>query len=293
MPLVGSLSYGWSKPDAAEVPDPRGARRGDGLLRSRSRSSSGAPSSRARRPRSGSPSSSRARFRPARSGAGSSSRSSSSRSFPPAPRPPSRVRSRARPARAGRLAARRRLRLRSRGLCLVTLFVILGAHAAVTVARLRSPWVALDLLLAPALVFLAAAFFRDPSCSYGIATLPPRGSDVSPILPIARGAPLLAACLVASFVQVAEGRIGRPARPRRVFGRPLGNRRRRRRRSSARYAGWVASARATDLVSDRRRRPKRRRGALGRRRRPARRGRGAPGSFLFDAATGRSLRVRG
>ncbi len=38
--------------------------------------------------------------------------------------------------------------------------LVLGSHAVVTVARLRSPWVVLDLVLAPALVFLAAISLR-------------------------------------------------------------------------------------------------------------------------------------
>ena len=127
-----------------------------------SRSSTEDPSSRARRGRRGSRSTSPGRFPPPRSGAASSSRRSSSR-FATAP---PRVRSGlARGARRGAAASGASTLTPGLSTAIGALgrrsSCVLAAHALVTVARLRSPWVALDLLLAPTLALLAAACVRS------------------------------------------------------------------------------------------------------------------------------------
>lgn len=177
------------------------------------------------------------------------------------------------------------------GLFLTTLFVILGAHAVVTVARLRSPWVALDLLLAPALVLLAAAFLR----SLLKDTFANEFSDGGRLNVLSAAIVLLvaavfAALIFASFVQVAEGRTD----ARRAHGSfsvvffgilctavaLVGG-----------YTGWCASAKATDLsgVWSGQAAP---RGSWVVAGGPLRAWRGG-GTFLFDASSGRSIRVHG
>ena len=259
-------------------------------LASRSRSSSGAPSSPARRRRSGSRSSSPARSLPPRSGAASSSPSSSSCSLRGLILAPALLTGSVRTL--AEHAGRQRASRSAPGLALpgrASVVLILGAHAAVTVARLRSPWVALDLLLAPALVLLAVAppAFPGPQLRRLRIRRGPAaaGSSRSPRHPVL-------GLLVATFVQVAEGRTGRPPRARRLLGRVLRHRRRGRRPRSADTPGGA-----------RRRRPRiscRSSGA-------SRRRRGGPGSspaggstsgagagsFLFDTAGGRSLRLHG
>ena len=164
---------------------------------------------------------------------------------------------------------------------------VLASHAFVTVARLRSPWVALDLVLAPALVLLATIFLRSLARNFGGFEYD--GVLLPPVLAIAV-VPLLA-LLVASFVQVAEGRTD----ARRAHGAfsvaffgivgsavaVLGG-----------YAWWCASARATDLqqVSG---------GVQAAFHGPWLVGAGpltgarGGGTFLFDASSGRSLRLHG
>ncbi len=172
------------------------------------------------------------------------------------------------------------------------LLVILGAHAVVTIARLRSPWVALDLFLGPALVLLAAAFLRsllkDTVDNEFIDAGGLNALSGSLVLFVAA---VFVALLLGSFVQVAEGRTD----ARRAHGAfsvvffgilgtavaLVGG-----------YAGWCASAKATDLAQ-----------VLGSVQTaphgswviaggPLRAWRGG-GRFLLDAATGRSVRVRG
>lgn len=165
--------------------------------------------------------------------------------------------------------------------------LILGAHAAVTVARLRSPWVALDLLLAPALVLLATIFLRSLARNFDAFEY---DGNLLPLVLALAAAPALG-LLVATFVQVAEGRTD----ARRAHGAfsavffgivgaavaLLGG-----------YAWWCASAKATDLVRVGRSVQTQQRGpwvAAGGRLSAARGG----GSFLFDANGARSLRIHG
>jgi hypothetical protein len=177
------------------------------------------------------------------------------------------------------------------GLFLATLLVALGAHAVVTVARLRSPWVALDLLLAPALVLLAAAFLRSlMKDTFANEFSDARGLNVISAAVLLLVAAVFAALLLASFVQVAEGRTD----ARRAHGAfsvvffgilgtavaLVGG-----------YAGWRASAKATDLsrVWSGQAAP---RGSWVVAGGPLRAWRGG-GTFLFDASSGRSIRVHG
>jgi len=178
------------------------------------------------------------------------------------------------------------------GVLFVALFLILGAHAVVTIARLRSPWVALDLLLAPALVLLAAAFLR----SLLRDTLVNEFSDAGGLNVLSGAIVLLVAAvfvalLLASFVQVAEGRTD----ARRSHGAfsvvffgilcaavaLVGG-----------YAGWCASAKATDLAQVRGSVQTAPHGAWVAAGGPLRALRGG-GTFLFDASSGRSIRVHG
>lgn len=172
--------------------------------------------------------------------------------------------------------------------CVLTL--TLGAHAVVTIARLRSPWVALDLLVAPALVLLAAAFLRSLVRD---GLIPPiffsMTFELTPLL-VVLAAVVLFALAAASYTQVAAGRTD----ARRAHGAfsvvlwgilgaataVLGG-----------YAWWVASARATDLASIEggiSPAPRALWVALGG---PFRARRG-DGMFLFDTADGRSVRIR-
>ncbi|HEY3350722.1 MAG TPA: hypothetical protein VGM13_13180 [Thermoanaerobaculia bacterium] len=165
---------------------------------------------------------------------------------------------------------------------------VFAAHAVVTVARLRSPWVALDLLLAPALVLLGLLAVRS------IARGSVFGYDGMQTLQVAAMAALAvvgAGLILATFAQVGEGRTD----ARRAHGAfsatffgfasaavaALGG-----------YAFWCASADATDLEQLPRYVTTAPRGswlyASG-----SLRGWRGDGAFLFDAASGRSIRVRG
>ncbi|MBK9062182.1 MAG: hypothetical protein IPL89_03170 [Acidobacteria bacterium] len=172
---------------------------------------------------------------------------------------------------------------------LVLAFVlVLGSHAVVTIARLRSPWVALDLILAPALVFLGLLAVR--SVARGSVFAYESGGALQ-IAVIGTLTAASAGLILATFVQVAEGRTD----ARRAHGAfsatffgvaavavaALGG-----------YAFWCASAKATDLEELPRYASTAPSGswlyAFG----PLRGWRG-DGAFLYDTATGRSLRVRG
>lgn len=166
---------------------------------------------------------------------------------------------------------------------------VLAGHAVVTVARLKSPWVALDLILLPSLVLLAMAFLRS--------LVRNSGSDAFDVVSPARAAILalvlapLVGLLAASFAQVAEGRTD-AKRAHGAFSLVLfgivgtavalvGG-----------YAWWCASAKAADLTQvwgNIRTAP---RGSWLVGGGPLSGARGG-GSFLFDAAGGRSLRLHG
>ncbi len=174
----------------------------------------------------------------------------------------------------------------------LTLALILGAHAVVTVARLRSPWVALDLLLAPGLVFLAAlamrSLLRDESSALSVAGDINYGIEWALI---GLAGLVVLALLAATFAQVAEGRTD----ARRAHGAfsvvffgivgaavaLLGG-----------YAWWCASAQATDLAQVAGGVQTTPRGSWVVASGPLRAWRGA-GAFLFEATSGRSIRVRG
>lgn len=173
---------------------------------------------------------------------------------------------------------------------LVLAFVlVLGSHAVVTIARLRSPWVALDLILAPTLVFLAAVFVRllvratDP---YYWAELNPAELALGTL-----AASLLFALLLATFFQVAEGRSD-ARRAHGAFSVVLFGTMGLAVASVGAYAAWCGSARATDIT-----------GIAGGVQAspggiwlavggPLRAGRGA-GAFLWNPSINRSIRTRG
>ncbi len=177
------------------------------------------------------------------------------------------------------------------GLFLVTLFLILGAHAVVTIARLRSPWVALDLLLAPALVLLSAAFLRSlvrdgliPSLFFSTTF------DLIPRLVGLAAFVLLAALAAGSYAQVAAGRTD-SRRAHGAFSVVLWGILGTATAALGGYASWVASAQATDLETVGGGVMTAPRGpwvALGG---PLRAGRGA-GFFLVDTTGNRSQRIR-
>lgn len=165
----------------------------------------------------------------------------------------------------------------------IGLVVVLGSHAVVTIGRLRSPWVALDLTLAPALVFFAAVSVRSLVRNAG------GGNPVRAAM-ITLAAALLLALVVAPLVQVAEGRTD----VRRAHGAfsvvffgicaaavaLVGG-----------YAWWCASAKATDLDKVEGGVWASPRGYWVAATGPLRGWRGG-GDFLFDTAGGRSLRIR-
>ncbi len=177
------------------------------------------------------------------------------------------------------------------GALALAVLLVLGSHAAVTIGRLRSPWVALDLILGPTLVLLAAVFLqsllRNSFSGYD------DGDGVNPVSTalIVLAAAFFVALVLATFVQVAEGRTD--ARRAHgafsvvlfgIFGAAVA--------LTGAYAWWCASASATSLVTvvgDVQTAP---RGgwltASGR----LRAWRGG-GTFLFDSAGGRSLRLHG
>ncbi len=176
------------------------------------------------------------------------------------------------------------------GALALAVLLVLGSHAVVTIGRLRSPWVALDLLLAPALVILTAislrSLLRNSSADYFDAGVKP----VTAALTVLAAAFFLA-LILASFVQVAEGRTD--ARRAHgafsvvlfgIFGTAVA--------LVGGYAWWCDSARAADLesvvgaVETAPRGPWLAAGGS------LRAGRGS-GSFVFDAVGGRSLRLHG
>ncbi len=174
---------------------------------------------------------------------------------------------------------------------ILAVVLVFGAHAVVTIARLRSPWVALDLLLAPALVFLAAFAVRSLLRDALSALFTDYGrSNVAEWALIGLAGLVLLALLAASFVQVSEGRTD----ARRSHGAfsvvffgivgaavaLLGG-----------YAWWCASAKATDLAQVTGGVQIAPRGSWVVARGPLRAWRGA-GAFLFDTTSGRSISVR-
>ncbi|MGA7990061.1 MAG: hypothetical protein WCC53_01385 [Thermoanaerobaculia bacterium] len=168
---------------------------------------------------------------------------------------------------------------------------VLGSHAVVTIARLRSPWVVLDLILAPALVLLAAAFLRS-LLRNGLFGSGPFDATFDLVRSLAGlAAVVLAALAAASGAQVAAGRTD-ARRSHGVFSVALWGILVPATAALGGYAGWVASADATDLVSIQQGFLAAPRGPWVAAGGPVRAARGG-GSFLFDASRGRSIRVRG
>ena len=171
----------------------------------------------------------------------------------------------------------------------LAVLLVLGSHAVVTIGRLRSPWVALDLLLAPTLIFLAAIFLRSLLRNAVTSDLdvanPAEGAAISFV------AAIFVAFLVASLVQVAEGRTdvsrAHGAFSAVFFGLSglaialLGG-----------YVWWCASAKATDLAQVWNGAQTAPSGPWIAAEGPIRGWRGG-GFFLFDSAGGRSLRLHG
>lgn len=167
---------------------------------------------------------------------------------------------------------------------------VLGSHAVVTVGRLRSPWVALDLILAPALVFLAAVFLRsllrNSWSEYSDAAVNPVAAAM-----ILLAAAFIVALVLATFFQVAEGRTD-ARRAHGAFSLVLFG------ISGAAvilvggYTWWCASASATSLVTVAGGVQTAPSGPWIAAEGPLGAWRGA-GTFLFDSASGRSLRLRG
>jgi hypothetical protein len=167
---------------------------------------------------------------------------------------------------------------------------VLGSHAVVTVGRLRSPWVALDLILAPALVFLAAAFvrslLRNSWADYSDA-------GVNPVAPamIVLTAAFFVGLVGATFAQVAEGRTD-ARRAHGAFSLVLFG------ISGAAvalvggYTWWCAAAKATDLESVVGGVQAAPRGSWLAASGPLWALRGG-GTFLFEPTSGRSIRLRG
>ncbi len=161
--------------------------------------------------------------------------------------------------------------------------LVLGSHAVVTVARLRSPWVALDLLLAPTLVFLAAIFLRFPRSRDG-----PLLRDLDVRDPVdaghraRRGRPSSSASSSRRLVQVAEGRTD-ARRAHGAFSVVFFGDRRRRRGPARRLRG---------LVRLRRRRRTSRRSPAASRPRRAARGSSRGGPLRPGAAAARSSSTR-
>ncbi|HVO49795.1 MAG TPA: hypothetical protein VMV60_02285, partial [Thermoanaerobaculia bacterium] len=164
---------------------------------------------------------------------------------------------------------------------------VLASHAAVTVARLRSPWVVLDLILGPALVLLAGLFLR-----FLIRFSRSQDFDVTSPAIVAAGflaATSLLSLFAASLAQVAEGRTD-ARRAHGAFSVVLFGLVGAAVALVGCYAGWCASAKATDLAEvwgGVQTAPHGWLVAGG----PLRAWRGG-GTFLFDPASGRSLRTR-
>jgi ABC-type transport system involved in multi-copper enzyme maturation permease subunit len=171
---------------------------------------------------------------------------------------------------------------------LVAFFFILGAHAVVTIARLRSPWVALDLLLAPALVLLAAVFLRS-LVRDGLFALNLGKFDLT-WLATGLLAAVLAALAAASYAQVAAGRTD-ARRAHGAFSVVLWGILGIATAAFGGYAWWVASARATDLALIEGWVLAAPQGSWVAAGGSLRAGRGS-GMFLYDAASRRSIRLR-
>jgi ABC-type transport system involved in multi-copper enzyme maturation permease subunit len=90
------------------------------------------------------------------------------------------------------------------GAVVLAFLLVLLSHAVATIARLRSPWAALDVLLASAVVAFAAILLR--TLSRVAATRDLDGTDPVGNAAIALAAAAFLALVLASFVQVAEGR---------------------------------------------------------------------------------------
>ncbi len=166
---------------------------------------------------------------------------------------------------------------------------VLGSHAVVTIGRLRSPWVALDLILGPALVFLAAAFVfplaRDRFFAFQHGTsanLPPLFEGLAAVL--------LVGLAAASYTQVATGRTD-ARRAHGAFSVVLWSILGSATAALGAFAWWAASARAMDLVTVDGGVLAAPRGAWTSLGGPLGAGRGY-GLFLFDAASARSIRTR-
>jgi hypothetical protein len=170
----------------------------------------------------------------------------------------------------------------------VAFFFILGAHAVVTIARLRSPWVALDLLLTPALVLLAAVFLRS-LVRDGLFALNLGKFDLT-WLATGLLAAVLAALAAASYAQVAAGRTD-ARRAHGAFSVVLWGILGIATAAFGGYAWWVASARATDLASIEGWVLAAPQGSWVAAGGSLRAGRGY-GMFLYDAASRRSIRLR-
>jgi hypothetical protein len=173
----------------------------------------------------------------------------------------------------------------------LSVLLVLGSHAVVTIGRLRSPWVALDLILGPVLVFLTAVFLRSLARNslsdyYGAGHVNPVEAAA-----IILAAAFVLALVLATLVQVAEGRTD-ARRAHGAFSAVLFG------ISGAAvllvggYTWWCASAKATNLLSVVGGVQTAPRGSWVAAGGSLRAGRGS-GSFLFDAAVGRSLRLHG
>jgi hypothetical protein len=173
----------------------------------------------------------------------------------------------------------------------LAVLLVLGSHAVVTFGRLRSPWVALDLILGPALVFLAAVFLRSLARDSLAGYYGSDGVNLVEVAVIVLAAAFIVALVLATFFQVAEGRTD-ARRAHGAFSVVLFG------VSGAAvvlvggYAWWCAAAKATDLVSVLGGVQTAPRGPWLAAGGSLRAGRGS-GSFLFDTVGGPSLRLHG
>lgn len=177
------------------------------------------------------------------------------------------------------------------GALALAFLLVLGSHAVVTIGRLRSPWVALDLLLAPAFVLLVAASVFSLVRDQAFAAIENGGSADLPPLFGGLVAVLLIALAAGSYTQVAAGRTD-ARRAHGAFSVVLWGILGTATAALGGYAWWVASARATDLASADGGVLAAPRGSWTMVVGPLRAARGY-GRFLFDASGSRSIRVRG